>query len=210
MKRKLACAPVYLLIVIWFFISIPSCLAGNRESWMPLAVGNYWLYDESNGGKIKIRVAAADEIQGVMNFAVQRISVEGLLSDSGPYQTTIVAENENGILVYGKIVLGRAFQFKEPYYELVYPPMTGKCWEDTPEYADQPTPILVAVKNEIVAVDEMITTPAGQFMAIKVKTDIGRLTYFRWYARGIGLVKEAYQRGETINEKILTEYHLAQ
>jgi hypothetical protein len=36
------------------------------------------------------------------------------------------------------------------------------------------------------------------------------LTYFRWYARGIGLVKETYQRGETINEKILTEYHLAQ
>jgi hypothetical protein len=201
--------------IVWFLtlsllllILFSDVHASETNSWYPLSVGNYWEYDESDGGKLKILVASSKDINGELNFAVQRISLKGAFAGKGAYQTSILAEYKDGIVVFGKIVFGQIMMFKEPCFDLSYPLVLGKKWEYTPVYADIPTPIRVNVSSEVIAVNEVLDTPAGHFKTAKIKIQTGKILYYRWYAQGIGLVKEVYKPHSIKREKILTSYHV--
>jgi hypothetical protein len=56
----------------------------------------------------------------------------------------------------------------------------------------------------VVAVEEMVTVPAGTFSAVVIEKVGGTSTKRYWFARGVGKVKE--QSGTQVEE--LTEYKL--
>ena len=183
---------------------------GESKSWYPLNVGNYWKYKESDGGEMKIVVNSTQTISGVLTYEVQRISVKGLFAGKGAYQTAFMNKKGDGIIIVAKKTTNGILEFKDPYYELNYPLQFGKTWENTPVYKNKPTNALftVKVKSEIVSNDEIVNTLAGRFKATKVKVTIGKITYFRWYVLGLGLIKEVYQSSNTKREKVLMAYYI--
>ena len=152
--------------------------------YLPVAAGTGWvLADEA--GQVGIRVGVREMFAGQDCYRVEWIT--------GPstYQSEYWSLREDGIWVVGRKVLGRELVFERPYLLLGRTPRVGDKWKATLTVGQRSENVEVSVGPE-----EAITTPAGKFQAIRVTLQGRLLAYRRWYARGVGLVREEPVLGE--------------
>jgi len=95
----------------------------------------------------------------------------------------------------GEVLCGRRQVLKDPVYtdppQVLLPaaPRPGKTWTWSGTVADDTSKI-----DGVVEAEETVKVPAGEFKALRVRvettTSRGRGRATRWYAAGVGLVKE--------------------
>ena len=152
--------------------------------YLPVAAGTGWVL-EDEGGEVGIRVSVRETFAGQDCYRVEWIT--------GPttYQSEDRSLREDGIWVVGRKVLGRELVFERPYLLLKRTLRVGDKWAATLTVGQRSENVEVSVGPE-----EEITAPAGKFQAIRVTLQGRVLAYRRWYARGVGLVREEPVLGE--------------
>lgn len=83
-------------------------------------------------------------------------------------------------------MLGIELVLERPYLLLKRTPSPGDKWEASVAVGGR----LSDNATVTIGPEEDITTPAGRFRAIRVTLEGRLIAYRRWYARGVGLVRE--------------------
>ena len=204
---------VYLLFVIVAGLFVASCSdessstepSGNEPSTdiMPLEVGNEWVYKN----------LSYDELGSVSGESLDTLKLiqELTVADYKYYKTQYGEESFNfiGLKDDGLYRLNEAGE--EIYMVAKYPCVVGDVYEQLDEYASKTFTVL--------AVDELVETPAGSFKTIKYHGvwkdentgDIFNDIYY--YSVKAGMIKNEYymensgEKGE-LTELILQSYNL--
>ncbi len=167
-----------------------------QESHLPLEVGQGWVLKDKKG-EVTIRVAAAEKFADRDCF---RVDWE---TDGKAYQSEFWAKSPEGILAVGRRFAGRDLAFSKPYLLLRDPLKAGDSWTASI--------VMGAAKQDLqmtVGPEEEVAVPAGKYRAMRVVFKGDAVEYRRWYARGVGLVREdvlAVVKGElrVLGEKTL-------
>lgn len=170
---------------------IPVGAAPNAAV-MPLALGREWVYRDS-AGETTIRVAGRELFAGLDCYRLDWVGVI-------PYQSEYWQVRGDGIYVVGRRVMDRLTRFATPYLLLRHAPVPGESWE-----AAVSSDSLMDTFRYSVGAEEEVVTPAGSFRALPVSVRGKTLEYRRWYAPGVGMVKEttALPDGSPLDEKLL-------
>lgn len=147
---------------------------------LPIAVGTGWVL-EDDMGEVGIRIGGRQEVNGLDCYRVDW--VDAMLN--GVYQSELWAVKEDGVYAVGRSVLGRSLPFEKPYRLLGRTPVAGEKWDAVVATAIRTEPLKFSVGAE-----EEVKTPAGTFKAIPVTLEGDVVVITRWFARGIGLVRE--------------------
>lgn len=197
---------------------------GAPDSYLPLTVGNSWHYLMTlapDTEPIVIEQVGENQLFDYHETVVQSWNYEGVrygLIEAKREETEDYPEHQGQLImgvgeeaVYarlalldetGQVVVG---EIDVPY--LMLPPQEGETWEDL-EYGGTCT---------TGAVDEEVTVPAGTFTCVRVEQawegpadgEGSGVEYVirRWYAQGVGLVKDETWEGDAKTSMIeLTEY----
>lgn len=172
-----------------------SAVAGISPAIMPLALGREWVYRDTAGETI-IRVAARERFAGVDCYRLDWVGV-------APFQSEYWQVHDGGISVVGRRVMDRVTRFAAPYLLLRNGTGAGENWESAVS-SDMFTDSL----RMAVGAEEEVATPAGRFRALPVTVRGKTLMYRRWYAPGVGMVKEttALPGGSPLDEKVLIRW----
>ena len=145
---------------------------------LPISVGTGWILEEGND-QVSIRISGRETFGGQDCYRVDWID--------GPlvYQTEYWSVREDGVWVVGRRVLKREFVFQTPYRLVPRKAVTGERWT-----ANVVAGSLSEQFGIIVGPEEEVTTPSGRFRAVRINVEGLVIAYRRWYARGVGLVRE--------------------
>lgn len=159
---------------------------------MPLAPGREWVYRDTTGETV-IRVAAREPFAGIDCYRLDWIGV-------APFQSEYWQVKGEGIYVAGRRVMDRVTRFDPPYLLLRRGPVPGERWE-----AEARSGAMADTLRYSVGAEEDVVTPAGLFRAFPVSERGRTLEYRRWYAPGVGMVKETttLPDGSPLDEKLL-------
>lgn len=159
---------------------------------MPLAPGREWVYRDTTGETV-IRVAALERFAGVDCYRLDWVGVV-------PFQSEYWQVRGDGIYVVGRRVMDRVTRFDPPYLLLRRGSVPGDSWE-----AEARSGAMADIFRYSVGAEEDVVTPAGRFRAFPVSERGKALAYRRWYAPGVGMVKETttLPDGSPLDEKLL-------
>ncbi|MGB9976978.1 GerMN domain-containing protein [Thermovenabulum sp.] len=199
--RKLSYLFIFLLI---FTLSFSGCAKKSQppkenppveelkiSDYYPIAANLYWMYEgvgnEYAGGRVDTEFIDKNRVQ--------------LSKDNGGTVVAMVFEvNEDGVkLIFSK---------EESYYRINYlnetpnqekfylkaPLKVGTSWQDG------------ETTWTIESLDEKIKVPAGEYTCIKVVGKSKDSTLERYFAKGVGLVKQKFIAGETVVEDNLSKF----
>ncbi|HET8932788.1 MAG TPA: hypothetical protein VFN67_05075 [Polyangiales bacterium] len=195
--------------------------ATSDGSLFPLKIGNAWTFRTTKGAEVgtKIQTVGALEMvggRGPMSAAMAYRMVT--TKDDGMDKTeSWQAELEGRIVRYREKSYAAANgeleieEHWEPYKLRVDGTQLTPGATYTEEYKETklvagavPATATSTDTWRVVAVEEMVTVPAGTFSAVVIEKVGGTSTKRYWFARGVGKVKE--QSGTQVEE--LTEYKL--
>jgi len=189
-------------VLAFFGVTGLSAMAGelsggaakNVEA-MPLKPGQKWVYRDTAGETV-IRVAARERFAEVDCFRIDWVG-------AAPFQSEYWQVKGDGIYVVGRRVMDHVSRFATPYLLFRYRLVPGDSWETTVA-----SETLTDTLRYSVGAEEEVTTPAGRFRAFPVSERGKTLEYRRWYARGVGMVKEAtlLPDGSLLDEKVLVRW----
>jgi hypothetical protein len=125
-------------------------------------------------------------------------------TSAGAYQSEKWFVDSDGLWVVGREVFGRDGVFLEPWLLLKSPLGVGETWmarlrlNFDGKIGEKRLSIRAAQ-------EEQVQTLAGSFRALRVDFTEPSITYVRWYARGIGIVREDTigPGGRLLNSKVL-------
>ncbi|MEM1116409.1 MAG: hypothetical protein AAF845_18350 [Bacteroidota bacterium] len=123
------------------------------------------------------------------------------------YQSEAWCPTEAGVLIpYRETFLGRS-SFDRPYVLLSRPLNPGDAWSDSVMVGGA----LSATLDISVGEEEQIETPAGSYRALPVSIQVNGGAIVRWYAKGVGMVRETTYLAEgdelaLIEDKRLSEH----
>jgi hypothetical protein len=182
-----------------FFFGIYSVLGASL---VPTAPGTSWRYDMTeevgNGlnvsnvkvdanGKIRLpvlyRLDGAEKVDGkdLLKFEMHRA---GTVTN-----TDLLSVDDHGILCWARVNLdGQLIKFNPPQIMVAVPLKKGAAWD----FNGQAGELKVQQHYDVVA-EEKIDVPAGKFEAFRIhgeQTAPNRMTIDRWFAPGVGIVKD--------------------
>lgn len=166
--------------------------AAKNVAAMPLNPGQEWVYRDTAGETV-IRVAVRERFAGVDCYRLDWVG-------AAPFQSEYWQVKSDGIYVVGRRVMDHVTRFSTPYLLLRDGPVPGESWESAVS-----SDALTDTLHYSVGAEEEVTTPAGRFRAFPVSERSKTLEYRRWYARGVGMVKETTKLpdGSPLDEKLL-------
>ncbi len=188
--------------IIWI-VMISGCISNEEKQtngqtttkgdYFPLLIGNSWSYDlnietgETNVQKtMDVQISKKEKIGGVGTYAME-YKLEGKV-----LQTEFYTNENEKVICYKRILIGTNFDINPP--QLLYDFSSlkkGEKWEWRGKVGYQEA----SLKGEVLG-EETITVPGGTFKTYKVKViirdDGGRILVStdRWFAQGIGMIKE--------------------
>jgi hypothetical protein len=158
----------------------PSVLA----AYFPLAPGTVWLYRSNVGAEVARRVGQVATVGGQACRYIETI-VNGNISQAECYRVT----NE-GVYVVQRASPQGSVLLTPPQRLLAAPVAVGQKWEWSGTIGDRTLTFAYQWARQ-----ESTVTPAGTFSAMQLYF-IGRpapnaeIQSWRWFARGIGMIKE--------------------
>jgi hypothetical protein len=168
-------------------LALLLCSAAQDAEYFPLKTGSDWTYALSNGQSLTIRVTGAAAVKGVDCSVVE--------SDLGPQKTREwLAVTPEGVKSFKMENASGALEFPQPVLRAKFPLRKGDTWKvmlqegpalNTYQYSCDGTETLniLGATVEAVKVTATLQTPQG---AMRMSA---------WYARGLGLVKQAFTLG---------------
>jgi len=162
---------------------------------LPLTLGSEWVFRDTTG-ETTVSVAARELFAGIDCYRVDWIGVV-------PFQSEYWWVRPDGVYVVGRRVMDQVIRFATPYLLIRYGLAPGESWE-----APVSSGTVTETLRYSVGAGEEVSTPAGMFRALPVTVRGKALTYRRWYARGIGMVKEttSLPDGSLLDEKVLVRW----
>jgi hypothetical protein len=189
---KTLCAAAY-------FFGISSVLAAPV---IPIALGTSWRYNMTEeigkglnvpnvkadaDGKIRLpvlyRLDGTEDVDGknLLKFEMHRA---GAITN-----TDLLSVDDHGITCWARINLdGELVKFNPPQTMIAVPLKKGAAWD----FNGQAGELKVQQHYDVVA-EEKIDLPAGKFQAFRIhgeQTMPNRMTIDRWFAPGVGIVKD--------------------
>lgn len=198
-------APIGVLmgLIGWFLAgTVLAQTVPERVEKPAFKVGDYWVYnklDGSNGKRLDVRTDAIAKLEA-SGYRVSK--AEGY----GTFLTTEVRNNDfNMFRTEGKDYLHTA---KPAYPNYVFPLYIGKSWKQKVEQAwstAADVSIVIDMETRVVGW-EMVTVPAGNFIALKIESG-------GWYAGKnlgggwTGKIKETIWFAPEVRNIVRHEYH---
>jgi hypothetical protein len=189
------------LATLMLFTAAPLAMVFGGEL-IPTADGTAWRYNMTEeigkgldirdaktdaDGKIRLpvlyRIDGRENIDGkdLLKFEMHRA---GVLTN-----TDVLAINEHGITCWARINLdGEMVKFSPPQTMIAVPLKKGGGWD----FNGQAGELKVRQHYDVIG-DEDIEVPAGEFHAFHIhgeQTSPNRMAIDRWFASGIGIVKD--------------------
>ncbi|MFH0888435.1 MAG: cytochrome c oxidase assembly factor Coa1 family protein [Planctomycetota bacterium] len=164
----------------------------NPTDYLPLKIGNKWVYKVTSHGGIGRKEEEASEIIYTVT-STQKYNgeecfvIEGQRKEANP-QPIFYKATLDGIISYHGIRGGNAIDFDSPFVDIKNPLKIGEAWTGKGNLGN-----LEFNFSTIFTKQEEIITPAGKFQCIKIE----RVCRFGnteskdiyWYAKNVGLVK---------------------
>jgi hypothetical protein len=169
---------------------------------IPIAPGTTWRYNMTEeigkglnvsnlktdaDGKIRMavlyRLEGTEDVDGkdLLKFEMHRA---GTITN-----TDLLAVDEHGIICWARVNLdGELVKFNPPQIMVAVPLKKGAAWDFNGEAGE----LKVQQHYDVVA-EEKIDVPAGKFQAFRIhgeQTSPNRMTIDRWFAPGVGIVKD--------------------
>jgi len=165
---------------------LPPSEPAAATEWMPLAVGNVWTLGEG-ANLVEMRVADR-HMYGTGGFRglcfVLEWTSDGSTVERKEYWTT----DEEGIWVVSREAGGQIFHVAKPWQFLKSPLGVGDQWQADERLALQRE---VSESWKIAATsEEEVATPSGTYQALRVEFRGSDEVVTRWFARGVGIVRE--------------------
>jgi hypothetical protein len=184
---------------VFLFISAATVQAASV---IPTADGTSWRYNMTEeigkgfnipdgkpdaDGKVRLpvlyRINGTENVDGkdLLKFEMHRADVIT--------NTDLLVVNEHGIICWARINLdGELVKFDPPQTMIATPLKKGASWD----FNGRAGELKVAQHYDVVG-DEHINVPAGRFHAFHIhgeQTSPSKMTIDRWFASGIGIVKD--------------------
>ncbi len=192
-----------LLLLILSSFSVSS-VAQPQHDYLPLELNEGWVYMDEAGVEVTIRAAFQQEIAGLPCYRMERSAPD--IMDGAPYQTEFWCLSEEGVYLVARSMFGRRTIFPDPPL-LIYRPLSdGIHWENITGEG-----VLTDTSTFVVEGWENVTTPAGTFDAVLIAAypSVGLVTKIeRWYALGVGIVRERSHVGEGENQQVSADKKL--
>ena len=191
-------------LIILFVTLTSSVFAKSIDTYYPLNVGNYWVYEEYHKGEKAVTTKTKEEIEGTEVKNEQKLF---------RVKSTRISQNETFISYYwykkdanGNITncsLGASpelilIDWEPPIIIISYDAMVkGASWENTfISESDIPDSTrLVKWQHVVESISETVTVPAGTFSnCIKVRmTNIkghvdAQSIHYHYFAKGVGVI----------------------
>src|SRR5213592_3816300 len=169
---------------------------------IPTAVGTSWRYNmtEEVGKGLnvpsakpdadgKIRLPVVYRIDGTENIDGKDLFKFEMHRGSAITNTDLLSVNDQGIICWARINLdGELVKFNPPQTMIAAPLKKGAAWDFNGQAGD-----LKVQEHYDVVGEENIGVPAGKFQAFRIhgeQTSPNRMTIDRWFAPGVGIVKD--------------------
>jgi hypothetical protein len=172
-------------------------------SYFPLAIGNSWTYTVTSGtqtGTIVVTIDSKESVGDVDCYVRATAMQQG-------NQRECYAWRGDQLYLYKTVVDYQTFFYQPPLLYLSSPLETGHTWSwQGKATSDSGTVAYTATETFAVIGPAKVVVPAGAFDSIGVKvthTDGGVFDGIRWFASGVGLVKEVRTvQGVTTNVEL--------
>jgi hypothetical protein len=145
---------------------------------LPVAIGTGWVLDDKDG-ELGIRISIRQTFAGQECYRVD------WMVDFLVFQSEYWSVREDGIWVVGRRDREGVKSFDAPFQLLKRQSAPGDKWAATVKLGP-----LSENYTVVVGAEEDVTTPAGTFRATLVIVTRDVNSHARWFARGVGLVRE--------------------
>ncbi len=172
---------------------MPTLPASTAQTYLPLFVGNRWVYQSDNfPAEVTMEVVGRETVGDVSTYAVE-FSVPGMAWWKDNY---LESSSDQALMLYAytPITFGskpldpQAVRLVPPVPVLGFDPKPGTRWTDAVQVGGSSG----TASSEVIGSEQAIVR-AGTFGTIKAAYEIQvpqwRMQYVRWYAAGIGIVK---------------------
>lgn len=154
----------------------------NPPSLFPLSERNWWLY-RTDRGSVAVRVAGREPFGEARCYVMEASIGNEIL------QQECLEVNEIGIWLHARRVAEELLRCDPPYPLLRLPLHLGAEWDWRGAVGGEDIYLSFRLDRE-----ETVRVPAGTFTAVHVgmgeRSALGTATVHRWYAEGIGMVRE--------------------
>lgn len=181
------------------FFGVASVLAASL---IPTAPGNSWRYNmtEETGSGLnlsnvkpdadgKIRLPVLYRLEGTENVDGKDLLKFEMHRAGAITNTDLLSVDEHGIFCWARINLdGELVKFNPPQTMIAAPLKKGAAWDFNGQAGD-----LKVQQHYDVVGQEQIGVPAGKFQAFRIhgeQTLPNRMIIDRWFAPGVGIVKD--------------------
>lgn len=154
----------------------------SDDNFFPMMKSNRWIY-KTDQGSILLQVSHEEEVLGKRYFVLEAAT------DDETIQTEKYMLDQEALWLYSRSFGETIFFYDPPYPVIHFPLEVGKAWQWKGSCGTQPLELEFYVMAE-----EELEVPAGTFVARKVTVQehspLGGGSAIRWYAEGIGMVRE--------------------
>lgn len=174
------------LLTVVAVCAVGSTQAGAQvpHDYLPLSPDVTWRFADLDGSVTDVSIASEQEVDGL---ACQRVEWSAEWSSGRAYQSEAWCPTEAGIRVpYRESVL-RNFRYDQPYLLLSWPLESGRSWSDSLTVDGA----LLSTLDVTVGDEEPVHTPSGDYQALPVVVRVSGGEIVRWYAKEVGMVREA-------------------
>lgn len=170
-----------------FFCLLATGASG--EALIPGAVGSTWEYEvrdaaaeQAPTAHVVVRISGTEESEGEQLLRVETAR------DNALTRTELISADDRGVLCYRRSGAdGNATSFQPPQVVIPGDVRVGSQWEVDGEPSGK------ARQQFVVRAEEQVRVPAGVFRAFRIECEEPwpvSATTQRWFAPGVGLVKE--------------------
>lgn len=172
----------------------------DKTNYMPLKVGNKWVYKVDFGGQ---NLSITQKVTKIEKKNGQDVaSVESDVNGQTIAEQT--ASNDKGVFRYSF----QGMPVDPPVQALKLPVKKGETWDAKFKIQDQEQKATMKTEGE-----EDVTVPAGKYKAVLVSADMElmgqKITIKSWFAPGVGIVKQTFGFGGATGTSELEKVELA-
>lgn len=175
-----------IFLIIMITVSI-SYLFAQEGGYFPLKEGNFWIYSLSTGAMIRNEVVGVDSIDGKQCYVLATSPVTGKIQQKEYYSI-----DNDSIMLHERLYDDMKVIYNPPQRILKFPLKDGDSWIWQGKIGDQNSTISFLVNGPENIIIKNINIPCYKVtFKIKEQGPAGMtVTIIRWYANGIGLIKE--------------------
>ena len=183
---------------------VVSPIAQQTSDYFPLAIGNRWTYHYEVGtrtGVFDVRINSKETVGSVECYVREYVLQQG-------NQRECYAWSGDQLFLYKTVADYKVYFLQPPALYLDSPSVTGHKWISRNEARGENGDVVRATESFEVIGPASVTVSAGTFDTIKIQvthTNGGSAVGTRWFARGVGQVKDvSNSQGVTITTELMS------